>query len=45
MKYLAAALIYVGFFGLIGLVCYFTQSAWPLIGLVFMPELNSTETK
>lgn len=40
MKYLAAALTYLGFFALIGGTCYALHSGWPLLALVCMPSFK-----
>lgn len=45
MKYIAAAIIYVGFFGLIGCAVYWTQSGWSLWALLFIPTLKSKTKK
>ena len=39
-KYLAIALTYIAFFGLIGAAVYFTDSGWPLLALVFTPSVS-----
>ena len=39
---LAIALVYVGFFGLIGWAVWITESAWPLWGLVFAPSIKKS---
>jgi hypothetical protein len=43
MKAFAFALIYVGFYSLIALVCYFTASAWPLLALMLSPSVSWTD--
>jgi hypothetical protein len=45
MKYLAVALIYASFFGLIGSTCYFTKSAMPLWALLLTPDLKMYNKK
>jgi len=45
MKYLAVALIYAAFFGLIGSACYFTSSAMPLWALLLTPNLKMNGDK
>lgn len=42
MKYLSIALIYLGFFALIGFACWVTDSPIPLVALVVLPEINSS---
>lgn len=39
---LAIALIYVGFFGLLGWAVWVTESAWPLWGLVLTPSFEKS---
>jgi hypothetical protein len=39
-NWFAIALIYIAFFGLIGVTIWITKSAMPLLGLVFMPSVN-----
>ena len=39
------ALIYLGFFTLIGAACYFTSSGIPLLALVFMPNIETKNNK
>lgn len=41
MRHFAIALIYIAFFALIGSACYFTQSGWPIWGLLLMPSYKS----
>lgn len=43
MKHIGIAIVYVGFFTLIGVACYITKSAWPLFALVLTPEYKDTE--
>jgi hypothetical protein len=38
MKYIA--LIYVAYLILLGSVCYFTKSAYPLFGLLLIPDIE-----
>lgn len=40
MKWIGIALIYIAFFALIGTACYCSDSAWPLLVLVFTPEFK-----
>jgi hypothetical protein len=40
MKYLAIAIMYVAFFGLIGFTVYFTNSALPLFALLLTPSVS-----
>lgn len=42
MKYIGVAFIYMSFFGLIGATVYITESAWPLLALLFTPSWKST---
>jgi hypothetical protein len=44
MKCFAIALIYLGFFGLIGLTVYHTKSSWPLLALIFTPSCSAKGT-
>jgi len=37
------AIIYIGFFTLIGFACYFTSSATPLWALLLMPSYKTTK--
>ena len=37
----AVALIYLGFFGLIGAAIWMTGTAWPLWALILMPTINA----
>ena len=41
MKYLGFSLIYLGFFGLIGVAIYFTQNANCLWSLILTPRIKS----
>lgn len=41
MKNLSIALIYIAFFGLIGGVCYLTESAIPLWALLLTPSVKN----
>ena len=43
MKHFSIALIYIAFFSLIGFVCYFTKSGWPLWTLVFTPTYSNKD--
>lgn len=43
MNNLAVAIIYVAFFALIGMVCYWTKSGLALWGLLFMPSITFKE--
>jgi len=45
MKYIAAAFIYIGFFTLIGLAVYWTESGWSLWALLLAPTLKSKGKK
>lgn len=36
----AVALIYLGFFGLVGAAIWMTATAWPLWALILMPTIN-----
>ena len=40
MRYVAVAIIYVGFFALIGIAIYLTKSCLPLLALLLMPSFN-----
>lgn len=40
MKYIGIAIIYTSFFSLIGIVCYITQSAYPLGALLLTPNIE-----
>lgn len=40
MKWLGIALIYLGFFAVIGFAAWVSASAWPLLALVFMPSVK-----
>jgi len=40
MRNLSLSLIYIGFFALIGYVCYITSSAIPLWALLLMPSIK-----
>lgn len=42
MKHFAAALIYIGFFALIGFAVFYVKSAWPLWALLLTPSVEST---
>jgi hypothetical protein len=42
MKHLSIALVYISFFGLIGVACYITKSAWPLWALLLTPTYKMT---
>lgn len=37
----AVALIYLGFFGLVGAAIWMTGTAWPLWALILMPTINA----
>lgn len=39
----SVALAYIGFFALIGFVCYMTNSAWPLWALLLTPSYTAKE--
>lgn len=41
MKSTAVAIIYVAFFAMIAASVYFTRSAWPILGLFFIPSFES----
>jgi hypothetical protein len=41
MKHLSVSLVFIAFFSLIGAVCYLTQSAWPMWGLLLTPTWSS----
>jgi len=45
MKYLAVALMYLGFFGLIALAVYWSGTAWALLALTFTPSWKSRSRK
>lgn len=45
MHSFSAALIYLGFFALIGFTIYFTESAWPLIALILTPSYTNKTKK
>jgi hypothetical protein len=45
MKFIGIALIYVAFYSLIGVTCYFTKSAWPLLALILSPSFESKPIK
>ena len=40
MKYFAVAVIYAGFFCLIGFAVYCTKTGWPLFALIFTPSVE-----
>ena len=40
MHYLWTALVYVGFYGMIAVAIYVTQSAWPLLALICSPKVE-----
>lgn len=40
-NWFAIALIYIAFFGLIGVTVWITQSAMPLLALLFTPSVNN----
>lgn len=42
MKNLSIAVIYIAFFALIGIACYITQTAIPLLALFLTPSYKST---
>lgn len=44
MKPFATALVYLGFFALIGGAVYVTESAWCLWALMLMPSSKDTNT-
>lgn len=44
MKAFATAIVYLGFFGLIGATVYMTGSAWCLWALLLMPSSSDTDT-
>jgi len=44
MKYLAIAIIYIAFFGLIATAIWYTKSAMPLWALLLTPSLNTEKT-
>ena len=41
MKHLSVSLVFIAFYSLIGVICYHTQSAWPLWGLLLTPTWSS----
>lgn len=41
MKMFSVALVYLGFFSLIGFAVYLTKSAWPLWALLLAPSYKS----
>lgn len=43
MKWIGIALIYIAFFALIGTACYCSDSAWPLLALVFTPKYKQID--
>jgi len=43
IHYFAIALIYLGFFSLIGFAIYYTNSATPLWALLLMPSVSSNK--
>lgn len=43
MKYIGVALVYLGFFSLIGAAIYWTSSAWPLFALLLTPNVKIKE--
>ncbi len=43
MKYLTVAIIYVGFFALIGIAIYFTKSCLPLLALFLSPSFSESD--
>ena len=40
MESFSIALIYLGFFALVGAACYFTKSATPLFALFLLPSFK-----
>lgn len=42
MKAFSIVLMYLGFFGLIGFVCWITGSPWPLVALLLTPSYSDT---
>lgn len=40
LSWVAAALIYLGYFGMIAFAIYWTNSLWPLIALLFSPSVE-----
>lgn len=40
LKWIGVALIYLGFFGLIGFACWFLESGWPLLALILTPNYS-----
>lgn len=41
MNQLVAAVLYIGFFGLIAFTVWFTGSAWALLALILTPSYTS----
>ena len=41
MKMFSVALVYLGFFSLIGFAVYLTKSAWPLWALLLTPSYST----
>jgi hypothetical protein len=41
MKMFSVALVYLGFFSLIGFAVYLTKSAWPMWALLLTPSYKS----
>jgi hypothetical protein len=39
------ATVYAGFFAVIGIAAYATQSAWPLVALLLLPSVKTNPTK
>ena len=43
MKWFGVAIIYLGFYGLIGAAVYWTKSAMPLWGLLITPSFSTND--
>jgi hypothetical protein len=39
------ATVYAGFFAVIGIASYATQSAWPLVALLLLPSVKTKSAK
>ncbi len=40
MRYLVYAIVYGGFFGVIGVACWVTKSSLPLCAFIFFPTVS-----
>jgi len=45
MKMFSVALVYLGFFSLIGFAVYLTKSAWPMWALLLTPSSSMSTEK